>query len=63
MAVYDMMGRQVATLVDNSLSPGCYDTVWNGRDETGGTVASGVYMYKITAGSFATSRVMTFSNN
>lgn len=63
VAVYDMMGRQVATLVDEELSPGCYDTFWNGRDENGGTVNSGVYMYKITAGSFATSRVMTFSNN
>lgn len=63
VAVYDMMGRQVATLVDEELSPGCYDTFWNGRDENGGTVHSGVYMYKITAGSFATSRVMTFSNN
>ncbi len=63
MAVYDMMGPEVATLVDEKLPPGCYDTFWNGRDESGGTVASGVYMYKITAGSFATSRVMTFAND
>ena len=63
VGVYDVMGRQVATLVDQELDAGCYDTYWNGRDESGNTVESGVYMYKIIANNYVDSKVMTFSNN
>lgn len=63
VGVYDVQGRQVATLVDNELKAGCYDTYWNGRDENGNTVESGVYMYKIIANNYVDSKVMTFSNN
>ena len=63
VAVYDVQGQQVATLVDRELDAGCYDTYWNGRDENGNTVESGVYMYKIIANNYVDSKVMTFSNN
>ena len=63
VAVYDVQGHQVATLVDRELDAGCYDTYWNGRDESGNTVESGVYMYKIIANNYVDSKVMTFSNN
>ena len=63
VGVYDVQGRQVATLVDKELGAGCYDTYWNGRDEEGNTVQSGVYMYKIIANNYVDSKVMTFSNN
>ena len=63
VGVYDVQGRQVATLVDNELDAGCYDTYWNGRDAEGNTVESGVYMYKIIANNYVDSKVMTFSNN
>lgn len=63
VGVYDVQGRQVATLVDKELDAGCYDTYWNGRDESGNTVESGVYMYKIIANNYVDSKVMTFSNN
>ena len=58
-----MTGRELATLVNQELSAGCYDTFWNGRNEDGQTVSSGVYMYKLDAGSFVDAKVMTFSNN
>ena len=63
VGVYDVQGRQVATLVDRELDAGCYDTYWNGRDIDGNTVESGVYMYKIIANNYVDSKVMTFSNN
>ena len=63
VTVYDLMGSQVATLVDQELEKGCYNTSWNGRDEAGRTLMSGVYMYKIDAETFVDSKVMTFANN
>ncbi len=63
VAVYNLMGSQVATLVDRELEIGCYNTSWNGRDETGNTLASGVYTYKIDTSSFVDAKVMTFANN
>ena len=63
VGVYDVQGRQVATLVDKELNAGCYDTYWNGRDQEGNTVESGLYMYKIIANNYTDSKVMTFSND
>ena len=59
IAVYDMMGRQVDTLVDQNMGAGSYTATWNGRDAGGNQVASGVYLYKIVAGNFVASKVMT----
>lgn len=59
IAVYDMMGRLVDTLVDQQMGAGSYRATWNGRDAAGNQVASGVYLYKINAGSFVASKVMT----
>ena len=63
VTVYDMLGSEVAVLVDQELEKGCYNTSWNGRDEAGRTLKSGVYMYKIDAENFVDSKVMTFANN
>ena len=52
LEVYDMMGRRVATLVNGSLSAGRYEATWNARSDAGNQVASGVYLYRIQAGSF-----------
>ena len=49
--------------MEQELGAGCYDAFWNGRDRDGRTVQSGVYMYKIDAGTFVDARVMTFANN
>ena len=52
LEVYDMMGRRVATLVNGELSAGSYEKVWNARNQAGAPVPSGVYIYRIRAGSF-----------
>ena len=52
LEVYDMMGRRVATLVDAQLAAGSYESVWDARSDSGTSVASGVYIYRIQAGSF-----------
>ncbi|MFK7849245.1 MAG: S8 family serine peptidase [Rhodothermales bacterium] len=63
VSVFDLMGSQVATLVDQELDTGCYNTSWNGRGTDGRALTSGVYMYKIDAESFVDAKVMTFANN
>ena len=52
LIVYDAMGRQVATLVDASLNAGRHEAVWNARNDAGDRVASGLYLIRMTAGSF-----------
>ncbi len=53
LAVYDLLGRRVATLVDNPLPAGSYRIRFDGR-----TLASGVYVYRLTAGDQQTTRRM-----
>ncbi|MBD3367126.1 MAG: hypothetical protein GF405_02985 [Candidatus Eisenbacteria bacterium] len=50
LAVYDVSGRHVTTLVDGPSEPGEHAAVWNGTDASGRPVASGVYLYRYEAG-------------
>ena len=60
LAVYDVFGREIAELVNNTQASGTYSVNWNGQDASGQTVASGVYFYRLTLdGITSRSRVMT----
>ena len=48
LRVYDILGKEVATLVDEAQTPGLYEVEFNARNLT-----SGVYYYRLTAGSFS----------
>lgn len=50
LAVYDVRGARVRTLVDRELIGGRHLTRWDGRDDAGRAVASGVYLYQLSAG-------------
>jgi hypothetical protein len=50
LSVYDVAGRLVAKLVDEDQSPGAYQARWNGVNDRGAPVASGVYFYRLTVG-------------
>ena len=58
LEVYDMMGRRVATLINGQLNAGRYEAVWNARSDAGSMVASGVYIYRLRAGSFESVKQM-----
>jgi hypothetical protein len=47
--IYDVNGRLVRILVNSYHSPGRKSVIWNGRNETGGDLASGVYFYLMQA--------------
>ena len=49
LKIYGIDGRLVRTLVDEQAQPGRYSRVWQGRDDTGRTVASGAYMVRMVA--------------
>ena len=58
LSVYDTAGRLVATLVDESRDVGRHQVLWSGRDDGGRQMASGVYLYRLEAGSYGETRRM-----
>jgi len=59
ITIYDMTGKQVAELVNQQQEPGTYEVTWNSRDNSGNTVASGIYLYTIEAGkNFQTNKML-----
>jgi hypothetical protein len=58
LRIYDAAGRLVHILVDRSIEAGRYEAVWNGQDDAGRYVASGVYFYCLSAGDFEQTRKM-----
>lgn len=53
LKIYNLRGQLVRTLVDEDKPGGNYTLLWDGRDEDGKAVSSGIYFYKLTAGSFS----------
>jgi hypothetical protein len=58
VVVYDITGRMVSTRVDDWQPAGWYTVTWDGRDEEGEAIASGVYIYRLTAGRFTATKRM-----
>ncbi len=58
LSVYDVYGRLVARLVDGNPGAGEHVVTWNGRDDRGRSVASGVYFARLSVGSWTETRKM-----
>lgn len=56
--VFDAMGNKVATLVDGYYSAGIYRAAWDGTSENGAQLQSGMYTYRMTAGTVNITRKM-----
>lgn len=50
IAIYDVAGRLVCTLVDEFMACGAYTVIWDGTDNRGAAVSTGVYFYRLVAG-------------
>jgi len=59
LQIYNIRGQIVRTLVNEQMSPGHHAVMWDGRDEQGHAVSSGVYLYRINAGDYSETRKMT----
>ncbi|UCE17084.1 MAG: T9SS type A sorting domain-containing protein, partial [Gemmatimonadota bacterium] len=58
LKVFNMLGQEVRVLVDKVQEPGYYTATWDGCDEQGIEVASGVYFYRLQSGDFTANRRM-----
>ncbi|MBT5873229.1 MAG: T9SS type A sorting domain-containing protein, partial [Candidatus Latescibacteria bacterium] len=58
LAIYNITGQHILTLVDADRSPGKHSVNWYGRDKWGKSVSSGVYFYRLSAGAYQESRRM-----
>jgi hypothetical protein len=58
LEIYDITGRRVKRLLDEELSSGHWSIVWDGEDDRGTKVASGVYFYRLIASQFTQTRKM-----
>ena len=58
LGIYDILGKQIKTLVNQSQYAGKRIAVWDSTDDLGRTVSAGVYLYRIQAGEFTQTRKM-----
>jgi hypothetical protein len=56
MVLYDVAGRRVRTLIEESHAPGWFLATWDGRDDGGRTLGSGVYYLSVRIGDLAENR-------
>ncbi len=49
LKIFDLLGREVTTLIDNRKITGSFTVQWDGRDNGGQLLSSGIYIYKIEA--------------
>jgi len=57
--IYNIAGQKVRTLVDEVMSAGSHTLVWDGTNEDGQALSSGVYFYRVTAGNETVTKKMT----
>lgn len=58
LVVYNVLGQEVRRLVQGQQSAGVYRVMWDGKDALGRPVSSGVYLYRLTSGTFSEARRM-----
>jgi flagellar hook assembly protein FlgD len=60
LTIYNVLGQKVRTLVNMNQSAGFKNIVWDGLNDVGEQVSTGVYIYRIEADNFVKSRKMVF---
>ena len=60
LEIFNIVGQKVRTLVSERVAPGGYQVVWDGLDDNGRQVTTGVYLYRFTADNFVQTRKMLF---
>jgi len=60
LAIYDMLGRKIVTLINERQLAGVYNVRWDGRSQNGSKVANGIYFYRLTTNDFQDTKKMLF---
>ncbi|HMV27275.1 MAG TPA: FlgD immunoglobulin-like domain containing protein, partial [bacterium] len=60
LTVYNLLGQKVKTLVQQHVAAGYHTIVWNGRNESGHAVSSGVYLYRLEIQGHVVTKKMMF---
>ncbi|MBD3376511.1 DUF1565 domain-containing protein [candidate division KSB1 bacterium] len=60
LTIMDSLGRTVAVLIDKQQRAGRHEILWDGKNDEGALIASGVYFYKLTGGEYGTVRKLLF---
>ena len=60
LRIFNIRGQYVRTLIAGMFEPGTYNIKWDGRDDQGILLASGIYFYLLKAGAFSVTRKMIF---
>ncbi len=58
LVIYDIMGREVITLLNEEKNEGYHSIIWNTRNNVGTPVSAGIYFYQIQAKDFVKTRKM-----
>ena len=58
LIIYDMLGREVKTLVNTTQDAGYRSVIWNATNNQGNPVSAGVYLYQIQAEGFVQTKKM-----
>ncbi|MDD4277713.1 MAG: FlgD immunoglobulin-like domain containing protein, partial [Candidatus Cloacimonetes bacterium] len=58
LAVYNVKGQLVRSLVNTEQAAGRYRVIFNGCDDRGKPLSSGIYLYRFTAGRYSSTRKM-----
>lgn len=60
LTIYNILGEVIKTLVNGYYNVGMYSVVWNGTNNSGQRVASGVYLVRMIAGSYSDTKKVTY---
>jgi flagellar hook assembly protein FlgD len=52
LQIFNVLGQKVRTLLNSKVEAGYHEAIWDGRNDLGHQVASGIYIYKFQAGNF-----------
>ncbi len=58
LIIYNILGQKVRMLLDEEKLPGSYNVIWDGKDDSGKDVASGIYFYQLRAKDYTETRKM-----
>ncbi|HVP35373.1 MAG TPA: FlgD immunoglobulin-like domain containing protein, partial [Terriglobales bacterium] len=58
LKIYNILGQLVRTLVDEEKAPGNYRVIWEGKDNSGKQVGSGIYFYQLKTKDYTATKKM-----